>query len=95
MIINQPPTQLAGRLKHFLTRWEKLTSDPVILEFVKGVKIEFQSGVPPTQHTGRTSRVNAQEQGLVECEIEKLLQKGVIVPSVHEAGGIHFHYLLA
>ena len=29
----------AGRLKHFITRWEKLTSDPVILEFVKGVKI--------------------------------------------------------
>jgi hypothetical protein len=84
--LTQQLTQLAGRLQHFITCWEKLTSDSVILEFVKGVKIEFQNGIEPTQNIGRTCNFNVREQVIVESEIQKLIQKGVIIPSVHEAG---------
>ena len=31
----------AGRLKQFISEWEKVTKDPKILEIVKGAKIEF------------------------------------------------------
>jgi hypothetical protein len=57
----------------------------VILEFVKGVKIEFQNGIDPTQNIVRTCNFNVREQVIVESEIQKLIQKGVIIPSVHEA----------
>lgn len=82
--LTQQPTQLAGRLQHFITCWEKLTSDSVILEFVKCVKIEFPNGIEPTQNIGRTCNFNVREQVIVESEIQKLIQKGVIIPSVHE-----------
>ena len=84
--LNQQPTQLAGRPKHPIAHWEKLASDPVILEFVKGVKIEFQNSKEPAQTMGRTCHFNVTEQAIVESEIQKLIQKGVIIPSVHEEG---------
>ena len=34
----------AGRLHNFLAQWEGLTSDPVILQYVTGVHIEFIKG---------------------------------------------------
>ena len=85
-IMNRSPTKLAGRLKYFLTHWERLTSDPDILEFVKGVKIEFQNDEVPNQTVCRTCNFNKQEQAIVELEIQKLLEKGVITPSAHEDG---------
>lgn len=59
----------------FAPRWEKLTSDPVILEFVKGVKIEFLSGVTPTKLTGRNSHYSAKEQATVQCELKNYYRK--------------------
>jgi hypothetical protein len=84
--LTQQPTQLAGRLQHFITCWAKLTSDSVILEFVKGVKIEFQNDIEPTQNIGRACNFNVREQVIVESEIKKIIQKCVIIPSVHEVG---------
>ena len=87
--------KLAGRLKHHITWWEQLTSDSVILEFVKGVKIEFQNGVEPIQTYCRISKFHAQEHALVELEIQKLLEKGVITPSIHEDGDLYPPYSCA
>ena len=68
-IMNSSPTKLAVRLKYFLTHWERLTSDPDILEFVKGVKIEFHNDEVPNQTVCRTCNFNKQEQAIVELEI--------------------------
>ena len=38
-----PEVPLAGRLKHFLGDWMKITQDPDILDIVKGYKIPFHS----------------------------------------------------
>jgi hypothetical protein len=48
------------------------------------IKIEFQNGIEPTQNIGRTCNFNVREQVIVESEIQKLIQNGVIIPSVHE-----------
>lgn len=58
----------------------------MILECVKGVKIEFQNDLEPIQNYCRISKFNVQEHALVELEIQKLLEKGVIIPSIHEEG---------
>ena len=33
---------LAGRIKHFLPNWEKLTQDPWVLEAVEGFRVPFR-----------------------------------------------------
>ena len=38
-----PDVPLAGRLKHFVGAWMKITQDPKILNIVKGYKISFHS----------------------------------------------------
>ena len=38
-----PDVPLAGRLKHFVGAWLKITQDPKILDIVKGYKISFHS----------------------------------------------------
>ena len=42
-----PKVKLAGRSKHFLKNWKKLTGDKKILEIVQGYKIPFH--VDPVQ----------------------------------------------
>ena len=76
----------AGRLRAFLAQWEGLTSDPVILQYVTGVKIEFKCDNIPQQSSHRPSRFNAKERAIVQSEIDKLITKGVIVPSSPEKG---------
>lgn len=76
----------AGRLQDFLVQWEVLTSDPIILRYVTGVKIEFKSNIMPQQHYRRPSMFNVKESAIVQSEIDKLITKGVIVPSSPEMG---------
>ena len=45
----------AGRVKHFVKNWQKLTNDPMILDVVSGYKIHFtlpqrQSKLPNSNH---------------------------------------------
>ena len=68
---------LAGRLQYFVKHWKKLTSNPKILEWVSGLKIDFilepfQKKVP--YHP----KMPAQESWLVTKEVESMLKKGVV-----------------
>ena len=45
----------AGELKHFLSQWEAIMTDPTILQTVTGVELEFKNNVAPMQHYGRPS----------------------------------------
>lgn len=72
----------AGELKHLLPQWEEITNDPNILQIVTGVKIELKSSVAPTQHYGRPSVFNSHQHSIVNAEIDNLLSKGVIIPTV-------------
>ena len=75
----------AGRLKYFSAAWFKITSDPWILEAIQGVKIEFQmkpfQRLPP-----RELNVSYSEGLIVDQEVNKLLQKGVIEQACPDSG---------
>lgn len=61
-----------------------MTCDNSILEFVTGIKIEFIDNQPPAEvgeHQWQTFSVNT-----VRTEVQKLLDKGVIVICAHEDG---------
>lgn len=79
--------KIAGRLQQFFSAWETITSDKYILQAVKGYKIEFIDNVGPRQtHLLREIGLNAQECDIVVQEIDKLLNKGVVIESQHENG---------
>ena len=75
----------AGSLAAYSHIWHELTSDPEILETVTGQFIELDTvplqGKPFTQP--KLSDIQTES---VDLEIAKLLEKGVLQPSKHEAG---------
>ena len=75
MHINHLP--LAGRLKHCLTNWELITSDPWVLETVRGLKLNFLS--PPYQaHPPHQVSQTEQTKQLINLEIQGMLAKGAV-----------------
>ena len=64
--------------------WCEITNDPTIIQFAKGVFLEFTQNCEPTQFSARLSIFNSKEQLIVHEEINKLLQKGVIKESQNE-----------
>ena len=85
-MLGQQTSFCAGRLRDYLVQWKGLTSDPIILQYVAGVKIEFKGDILPQQSARRPSLFNAKERTIVHSEIDKLITKGVIVPSSPEIG---------
>ena len=63
----------AGQLRNFLPQWKTVTTDPTILQFVSGVKIEFQNNSLPTQQHKRPSVFNTKQHAIIKAEIDKLL----------------------
>ena len=76
----------AGQLTSAVHSWYEITNDPTIIQFVKGVFLEFTQNCEPTQISARPSVFNSKEQLIVHEEINKLLQKGVIKESHNEHG---------
>ena len=75
----------AGSISTCYSRWLDLTSDPEVLSTVKGQPIEFistpfQERVPPQKI------FSAKESTIIQSEINKLLQKEVIVTASNEPG---------
>ncbi|WAR16270.1 hypothetical protein MAR_030864, partial [Mya arenaria] len=73
--------KLAGRLKHFGTQWEQLTTDKSILETVYACTIEFID--TPNQTHVRETKLNSKETIVLDREIKGLLHKGVIETTEH------------
>lgn len=67
-----------------LPHWQEITSDPTILQCVKGVKIEFKPGVILFQVNVRPSTFNQSQCDIVTVEIDKLRLKGVLKVSSPE-----------
>ena len=79
---------VGGRLKPFKEQWEKLTSDPLILEAVNGFKLEFDpSKFPPKREKPLFMyKRNAHESDKISNEIQSLANKNVIERCSHEQG---------
>ena len=75
--------KVAGRLKHFYQAWAGITDDVEVLKTVKGLKIDFYDNMPPNT----TSKVkDSFERNSYDCEILKLLDKGVISEAIRSEG---------
>ena len=76
---------MAGQLQNYIANWQRITSDPFILDVVAHCYIDFEdeplprSNIARPQCTFRTS-----EQIIIDNEIEKFLEKGIIEPSIYE-----------
>lgn len=67
------------------TSWKEITPDSEILNCVQGRFIEFSK--QPTKHMGPVKNTFSPSDSLaIEAEIQKLLSKGIIVPTQHESG---------
>lgn len=76
-----------GRLQLFVPAWKDITDDPEVLDWVEHCHLEFIDGVPPVQETDyKIIQFNDAESAIIDSEILKLLNKGVIVESTHSQG---------
>ena len=82
-----PPKNLplAGRLSCCTENWAKLTSDPEILQNVKGCKMEFTQQ-PVQTSSPQEHQFSVSETKLIEKEIKDLESKGAVswVPPVQD-----------
>ena len=68
-----------------MPQWAKLTSDQSILDWASHYHIDFIDTVYPLHHTVRTQITFSEtEQRIIDSELLKLFEKGVIEPSVPE-----------
>ena len=75
----------AGNISNYYSKWMELTSDPEVLHTVKGQLIEFTTA--PYQHQAPAEKkFSAGESNIIQCEINKLLQKEVIQSTSYEPG---------
>ena len=75
----------AGGIKDCLPLWQQLTSDENILDIVRGYRIEFlETGFQDQEP--KTICFSPTETSVVQSEVAKLLNKGVIVLSEDEPG---------
>ena len=76
----------AGGLREYYNQWQTLTSDPEILQMILGQPIEF-TRTPYQRVVPREKKIlDLDEQHVTDTEIDKLLAKGVNIPSSHEQG---------
>lgn len=74
----------AGRIQYYLNEWETISSDRNILDIVNGCQIAFKSYTPHQVKHPKEIKFSNAELGFIDTEIQRLLEKGVIVPSCHE-----------
>ena len=67
----------AGRIKQFYPLWETLTSDTEVLGTVRGQRIEFTK-TPLQLKAPKQKKFSLTEKSIIDNEIVKLLNKGVI-----------------
>ena len=68
----------AGRVKHFVKNWQRLTNDPMILDIVNGYEIPFI--LPPRQsRLPNLCQLTKEASDLVDQEVQDMLRKGAIV----------------
>ena len=75
----------AGQVKEHFSNWQKITSDPEVLQNIKGAKIPFITE-PKMDKIPINPNFTSEKEKAIDSEIEKLLKKGVIKECEHEEG---------
>ena len=84
-VVNAQKPFVAGRTNQCLSEWVKLSTGPQILDFVKHCHIEFSQDRCLFSFHGQRN-FNSGQQAIVNEEVDKLLDLGVLSPSRHEQG---------
>ena len=76
----------AGSVSHHVSEWEQITSDKYILSTIReGLTIEFLE-TPICKFSPFSTNHSKIEEDVIDLEITKLLQKGVIEYTIRENG---------
>ena len=78
----EPP--IGGRLRLFINNWQRITTDPVVLNAVRGYKIEFAAKLE--QIDTRQFKRNTSVTENIQVEIKRLQDKNVIETCEHVEG---------
>ena len=74
-------------MQQFVPAWQDITDNPEVFDWVEHFHLEFIDDVSPVQKPDyKVIKFNATESAIVDSEIVKLLNKGVIVESPHSQG---------
>lgn len=76
---------IVSRVKFKIENWLKITQDPWVLQTISGYKIHFDEQ-PYQDHVPREISFGNSEWLIVDNEVQELLRKGAIVPSISEPG---------
>lgn len=76
----------AGRIHSFIEKWKLITTDARILDIVQGCQIEFNRGPPFQIKEPKPLKISVKEREFIQNEINRLLDKGVLIPCHHEKG---------
>ena len=74
MQASRPELPVGGQLKNFLSEWYKITSDPRIIDTVKGMHIDLKK-LPKQSVIPHELQLTQEEFEAVEQQIHTLLQK--------------------
>ena len=75
----------AGNVANHLHEWQKYTSDPEILQIVKGDTITFEGSIPENSFA-RNCNVSPATKRSMDEEIQNMIEKNIIVRSSHRPG---------
>lgn len=74
-------------MQQFVPAWQDITDDPEVLDWVEHCHLEFIDDISPVQEPDyKVIKFNDTESAIIDSEIVKLLNKGVIVESPHSQG---------
>ena len=82
----------AGQVAEHFPAWTKITNYKEILPNIQGVDIEYTE--PPTQHRLHDQTFSPCENSIVNAEVNKLVNKGIITKVDHQAEQIVFNIFL-
>ncbi len=71
------PQAVAGRLKHFVANWRRITTDRWVLETVNGYAIDLHS-TPRQAGPPREPHLDMEAEAMLASELNKLLDKGAV-----------------
>ena len=74
-----------GQEKEHFSNWQKITSDPEVLQNIKGAKILFITE-QKMDKIPINPNFSSEKEKAIDSEIDKLLKKGVIKECEHEEG---------
>jgi hypothetical protein len=75
------PHKPAGRIRHFLPNWHKISNDKILLNTVTGLELEWLNK-PTRSQTVKGPNFSQSERILINNEIKAMIQKGAIQPTL-------------